>query len=74
MTKEEQLSIINDAIKETKYNLKPLGYNFIFWGVLINLNDLLSLFFPTDSTIHLLFIYNLLDFNSFTWNGLYYLL
>ena len=35
MTKEEQLSIINDAIQNAKYNLKPLGFNFIFWGVLI---------------------------------------
>ena len=74
MTKEEQLSIINDAIKKTKYNLKPLGYNLIFWGVLVNFNELISLFFPSNSSIQLLFIYNLLGFNSFTWDGLYYLL
>ncbi|MEJ6699292.1 MAG: hypothetical protein QNK45_07485 [Flavobacteriaceae bacterium] len=46
MTKEEQLSIINDAIKKTKFNLKPLGYNFIFWGVLINLMTFFHFFFP----------------------------
>jgi hypothetical protein len=46
MTKEEQLSIINDAIKETKYNLKPLGYNFTFWGILIISMSLFHYFFP----------------------------
>ena len=40
MTKEEQLSIINDAIKETKYNLKPLGYNFTCLGYFNNFNEL----------------------------------
>ena len=46
MTKEEQLSIINDTIKKTKYNLKPLGYNLVFWGVLIITMSLFHYFFP----------------------------
>jgi len=45
MTKEEQLSIINDAIQNAKYNLKPLGFNFIFWGVLIISMSLFQYFF-----------------------------
>ena len=35
MTKEEQIKIINDAIIQTKTSLKPLGYNLLFWGILI---------------------------------------
>ena len=46
MTKEEQLSIINDAIKQTKTNLKPLGYNLVFWGVVIISMSLFHYFFP----------------------------
>jgi len=46
MTKEEQLRIINDTIKKTKYNLKPLGYNLVFWGVLIITMSLFHYFFP----------------------------
>ncbi|MFL2638611.1 MAG: hypothetical protein ACJ0OB_00090 [Flavobacteriaceae bacterium] len=46
MTKEEQLNIINDAIKQTKTNLKPLGYNLIFWGVVIISMSLFHYFFP----------------------------
>ena len=46
MTKEEQLSIINDAIKKTKYNLKPLGYNLIFWSVVVISMSLFHYFFP----------------------------
>ena len=30
MTKEEQIKIINDAIIQTKYNLKPLGSIYYF--------------------------------------------
>ena len=47
MTKEEQLSIINDAIRQTKNNLKPLGFNLVFWGVLINFMSLFHYFFPS---------------------------
>ena len=46
MTKEEQLNIINDAIKQTKTNLKPLGYNLVFWGVVIISMSLFHYFFP----------------------------
>jgi|TARA_B110000238_G_C15892196_1_gene338198 hypothetical protein len=46
MTKEEQLSIINDTIRQTKYNLKPLGFNLVFWGVLIIIMSLFHYFFP----------------------------
>ena len=45
MTKEEQLNIINDAIKQTKINLKPLGYNLIFGVNFNNFNEFISLFF-----------------------------
>ena len=46
MTKEEQLIIINDAIKQTKTNLKPLGYNLVFWSVVIISMSLFHYFFP----------------------------
>ena len=46
MTKEEQLSIINDTIKKTKYNLKPLGYSLIFWSVVVISMSLFHYFFP----------------------------
>ena len=46
MTKEEQLIIINDAISQTKNNLKPLGFNLVFWGVLINFMSFFHYFFP----------------------------
>ena len=46
MTKEEQLKNINDAIKQTKTNLKPLGYNLVFWGVVIISMSLFHYFFP----------------------------
>lgn len=46
MTKEEQLNIINDAIKQTKTNLKPLGYNLIFWSIVVISMSLFHYFFP----------------------------
>ncbi len=46
MTKEEQLIIINDAISQTKNNLKPLGFNLVFWGILINFMSLFHYLFP----------------------------
>ena len=46
MTKEEQLNIINDAIKQTKSNLKPFGYNLIFWSIVIISMSLFHYFFP----------------------------
>ena len=46
MTKEEQLNIINDAIKQTKSNLKPHGYNLIFWSIVIISMSLFHYFFP----------------------------
>ena len=45
MTKEEQLIIINDAIKQTKTNLKPLGYNLIFWSIVVISMSLFHYFF-----------------------------
>jgi hypothetical protein len=51
MTKEEQLRIINDTIKKTKYNLKPLGYNLVFWVSSSNFNEFVSLLFPSNSSI-----------------------
>jgi len=46
MTKEDQLTIINDAIKQTKTNLKPLGYNLIFWSTVIISMSLFHYFLP----------------------------
>ena len=46
MTKEEQLNIITDTIKRTKTNLKPLGFNLIFWSVVIISMSLFHYFFP----------------------------
>ena len=46
MTKEEQINIINDAIIQTKTSLKPLGYNLLFWGILIISMSLFHYFFP----------------------------
>ena len=46
MTKEEQIKIINDAIIQTKTSLKPLGYNLLFWGILIISMSLFHYFFP----------------------------
>ena len=46
MTKEEQIKIINDAIIQTKTSLKPLGYNLLFWGILIIAMSLFHYFFP----------------------------
>ncbi|MBK56077.1 MAG: hypothetical protein CMC84_01990 [Flavobacteriaceae bacterium] len=46
MTKEDQLTIINDAIKQTKNNLRTLGYNLVFWGIIIISMSLFHYFFP----------------------------
>ena len=46
MTKEEQLNVINNAIKQTKTNLKPMGFNLIFWSVVIIAMSLFHYFFP----------------------------
>ena len=46
MTKEEQIKIINDAIIQTKNSLKPIGYNLLFWGILIISMSLFHYFFP----------------------------
>ena len=46
MTKQEQLNIINDAIKQTKTNLKPLGFNLTFWSIVIISMSLIHYFFP----------------------------
>ena len=46
MTNEEQIKIINETIAKTKFSLKPLGYNFIFWGLLIISMSVFHHFFP----------------------------
>ena len=46
MNKEEQINIINEAIKQTKTNLKPMGYNLIFWSVVVISMSLFHYFFP----------------------------
>ena len=46
MNKEEQIRIINETIAKTKFALKPLGFNLIFWGFLIISMSLFQYFFP----------------------------
>ena len=46
MNKEEQLRIINNAINQTKQNLKPLGYNLVFWSIVVISMSLFHYFFP----------------------------
>ena len=46
MNKEEQINIINEAIKQTNTNLKPMGYNLIFWSVVVISMSLFHYFFP----------------------------
>jgi hypothetical protein len=48
MEKEEQIKLINETIKKTKENLKPLSFNLIFWGVFINVLSLIHYFFSFD--------------------------
>lgn len=36
MKSNDQIKLINDTINKTKENLKPLGYNLLFWGIFIN--------------------------------------
>ena len=64
MTKEDQLTIINDAIKQTKTNLKPLGYNLIFWSTVIISMSLFHYFLPLPvlELHHLKFHYHQLGF------------
>ena len=44
---EQQIEIINDVLKSTKENLKPLSVNFIFWGFLIIAMSLFNYAFPS---------------------------
>lgn len=46
MINEEQIKIINETIAKTKYSLKPLGFNFIFWGFLIVSMSIFQYLFP----------------------------
>ncbi len=46
MNKEDQIRIINETIAKTKFALKPLGFNLIFWGFLIISMSLFQYFFP----------------------------
>ena len=45
MTKEDQINIINSTTKKARENLKPLSFNLIFWGVMINLMSAFHYFF-----------------------------
>ena len=46
MTNSDQIKIINDTINKTRTNLKPLSFNLIFWGILINIMSLIHYVFP----------------------------
>ena len=45
MTKEDQIKIINSTINKARENLRPLSFNLIFWGVMINLMSAFHYFF-----------------------------
>ena len=47
MTKEEQIKIINSTINKARENLRPLSFNLIFWGVMINLMSVFHYFFES---------------------------
>ena len=47
MKPKDQIKLINETINQTKENLKPLSFNLIFWGVLINIMSLVHYFFPS---------------------------
>ena len=47
MKAENQIKIINDAINKIKEDLKPLAFNFIFWGVLTISMSLFHYFFSS---------------------------
>ncbi|MDP6922206.1 MAG: hypothetical protein QGH06_04445 [Lutibacter sp.] len=46
MNTTEQIGLINEAINKTKEQLRPLGVNFIFWGLLIIAMSLGHWLFP----------------------------
>ncbi|MDG2371929.1 MAG: hypothetical protein P8L83_04895 [Flavobacteriaceae bacterium] len=46
MKSKEQINIINEAINKAKVDLKPLGFNFIFWGIFITIMCIIHLSFP----------------------------
>ena len=45
MTKEDQINLINSTINKARENLRPLSFNLIFWGVVINLMSAFHYFF-----------------------------
>mgnify|MGYP001200516466 FL=1 len=45
MKSDDQIKLINDTINKTKENLKPIGYNLLFWGVFINVLSAIHYFF-----------------------------
>jgi len=46
MESKDQINIINEAINKAKEeDLKPLGFNFVFWGIFIIVMCLVHLFF-----------------------------
>tara|TARA_A200000113_G_scaffold75478_1_gene66283 strand:- start:169 stop:738 length:570 start_codon:yes stop_codon:yes gene_type:complete len=45
MKKEDQINIINSTINKARENLRPLSFNLIFWGVMINLMSAFHYFF-----------------------------
>ncbi|MBN09591.1 MAG: hypothetical protein CMC79_04390 [Flavobacteriaceae bacterium] len=46
MNTEEQIRLINNTISKTKESIRPLGFNFIFWGFLIIIMSLIHFLFP----------------------------
>ena len=45
MKSNNHIELINDTINKTKENLKPLGYNLVFWGIFINILSVIHYFF-----------------------------
>ncbi len=47
MDLKQQIEIINNSINQTKENLRPLAFNFVFWGSLIIIMSLFHFFFTS---------------------------
>ena len=47
MKTEEQIKLINDTINKTKEQLRPYGFNFIFWGLFLNVMSIIHYLFPS---------------------------
>ena len=47
MNSTEHIKLINDTINKTRVTLKPLSFNFIFWGLFLNVMSIIHYLFPS---------------------------